>query len=88
MKIKFSPKFRKKYRKSPAKIQSAFRDRITLFRNDPYHPLLNNHALTGNWRDCRSINITGDWRAIFREFDGGDLMYFDTIDTHSNLYKR
>lgn len=34
---------------------------------DQYSPLLNNHSLTGKWRGYRSINITGDWRAIFVE---------------------
>jgi addiction module RelE/StbE family toxin len=87
MKIKYSPKFKKKYQKLPIKIQKAFKDRANLFINDSYHPLLNNHALTGEWKGYRSINITGDWRAIFREFDDKNLIYFDTIDTHSNLYR-
>jgi|TARA_Y100000310_G_scaffold40993_1_gene38455 addiction module RelE/StbE family toxin len=87
MKIKFSTRFNKRYRKIPAKIQIATNKRVILFQNDKYYPVLNNHALAGKWAGYRSINITGDWRALFREFDNGSLIYFDIIDTHSNLYR-
>ncbi len=53
--------------------------------SDPFHPLLNNHPLAGRWTGYRSINITGDYRAIY-ELIEEDLAYFVTIDTHSNLY--
>jgi len=42
--------------------------------------------LVGELRGYRSINITGDWRAIFMEIDGGKIIYFVAIGTHSQLY--
>jgi addiction module RelE/StbE family toxin len=80
-------KFVKTFSKTPAKIQLAFEQRIELFRNSPFHPLLNNHALTGKYAGFRSINITGDWRVVFREFDNYHLVSLETIGTHSQLYK-
>ncbi|MBI2611827.1 type II toxin-antitoxin system mRNA interferase toxin, RelE/StbE family [Candidatus Gottesmanbacteria bacterium] len=90
MQISFSRKFVKHYEKAVKKIKNAFQERLELFRLDPFHPLLNNHQLTGQFRGFRSINITGDWRAIFSEYitdTGKKVIIFEIIDTHSNLYK-
>jgi addiction module RelE/StbE family toxin len=87
MEVKFSKKFSKLYDKAPKKIQIAFDAKLELFLKNKFHPLLNNHTLTGKYRNCRSINITGNWRAIFREFDSGELIYFEVIGTHSQLYR-
>ncbi len=84
-KIDFSNRFDKYLRKAPLGIKIDFRERLTLFIQDPFHPLLNNHALAGQYRGYRSINITGDWRAIYREIDG--IILFDVLGTHSQLYK-
>jgi len=85
MDIKFSPRFRKHYKKSSKKIRVAFAERLRLFQENQYNPLLNNHSLTGSYKDLRSINITGDWRAIYSEFK--DTIIFEMLGTHSQLYK-
>jgi len=85
MEIKFSPRFRKQYRRADKKIKTAFQKRLKLFKQNSYHSLLNNHALTGNYKGLRSINITGDWRAIYSEH--GDTVVFEVLGTHSQLYK-
>ena len=90
MKIKgidYSKKFIKSLKKAPNKIQIAFRNRLEIFLSDKFHPILNNHSLSGEYQGYRSINITGDWRAIFRERGSEDTVYFVIIGTHSNLYK-
>ena len=75
----------KKYRKSPAKIQSKFDEHLIIFRHDPFMPQLKNHSLTGKYAGCRSINITGDIRAVFEAGKNG--VRFLDIDNHNNLYK-
>ncbi len=87
MQVQFSRQFKKQYRKSPKKIQSAFDKRLGLFIKNKNHPTLKNHALTGKFRSFRSINVTGNWRAIFREFKRGKHVFFDALGTHSQLYK-
>jgi addiction module RelE/StbE family toxin len=84
--IQFSRNFEKKLRKSPLSIKKAFRARLDLLIMDPYHPSLHLHSLTGKYRSYKSINVTGDWRAIFREFEEGEIIYFDYLGTHSQLY--
>ncbi len=84
--IDFSRKFEKNLKKAPKKIQVAFRKRLEMFLSDKFHPILNNHPLVGEYQNYRSINVTGDWRAVFREFQGGEVVYFDLLQTHSKLY--
>lgn len=85
--IDYSKKFIKSLKKAPKKIQLAFRKRLEIFLSDKFNPILNNHALAGKYEGLRSINVTGDWRAIFKEYGDGKIIYFITINTHSNLYE-
>lgn len=76
--------FKKDYKKLPADTQARFDKRLTIFLKDQFHPLLNNHPLHGEWVGHRSINITGDLRAIFKI--EGETAIFIAIDTHTKLY--
>lgn len=89
MDVKFSRKFRKQYNKASRKIQSEFDRRLKLFLQDQFHPLLNNHSLTSNLKGYRSINITGDWRAIFSEYEEIErrVIVFEILGTHSEIYR-
>ncbi len=90
MRVFYHARFIKDLRKTPKEIQSVVKTRITLFSNNPRHPLLRNHLLTGEYQGCRSINITGDWRAIYYESDSKadtPSATFLTLGTHSKLYK-
>lgn len=80
----FHRSFEKAYLKKDKKIRAAFDERFELFRRDTFHPLLNNHPLHGEWEGHRSINITGDLRAIFKV--EGETAVFVAVDTHTNLY--
>ena len=55
MKVKFSKKFAKQYEKANAKIKISFDKRLKLFLQNPFHPLLNNHALSGNLSGHRTV---------------------------------
>lgn len=83
--INYSKKFQKQLKKAPLEIKTAFKNRRELFLQDPFHSLLNNHTLVGKLKGFRSINITGDWRAIYSEY--GDTILFEILGTHSQLYK-
>lgn len=85
MQIDYTHRFIKLFRKTSKEIQKQTRNRVDLFRVDKFNPLLNNHALQGNNAGYRSININGDWRAVFREL-GGETVSFEDLGTHSQLY--
>ncbi|MFH0891253.1 MAG: type II toxin-antitoxin system RelE/ParE family toxin [Candidatus Falkowbacteria bacterium] len=83
--IDFKKDFIKSLDKAPVKIQAAFYKQIKIFELDPFCPVLRNHKLTGEFNSCRSIDITGDWRAIYEE-KNEDIVVFLLLGTHSKLY--
>lgn len=76
--------FLKDFKKLPKEVRIKFIERKNLLLDEPFHPLLNNHSVEKAFPDCRSINITGDYRAIFVQRD--DSLIFIRIGTHSDLY--
>lgn len=68
-KIDYTNKFNKQLKKAPIKIKRAFLKRLQLFLQDQYNPILHYHQLTGSFVALYSFNVTGDWRALFREED-------------------
>lgn len=82
--IDFHKDFTKTFRKLSIKTQEKFYERLLLFEKDEFEPVLNNHALKGNYSGYRSINITGDLRAIYRK-NNNEVMFM-AINSHSNLY--
>lgn len=89
MQINLAKKFKKRYEKVDTKIKTAFDRRFELFQEDPLHSQLKNHKLTGKLAGYKSINITGDWRAIYSESEdenGEKIVIFEILGTHSELY--
>ena len=76
--------FKKDFQKLSQRLKEKFAERILLFEKDQFDPILNNHALKGRYLGYRSINVTGDLRAIFKK--SGNEAIFVVIDSHSNLY--
>ena len=77
--------FRHKVRLLPGKLQAAVAERLRFFMQNPQHPLLHDHALTGKRVGQRSINVTGDWRIVYEPIEP-DITLLVDVDTHHNLY--
>jgi len=77
--------FDRKYSKLNPKIQKKFKERRNLFSIEPNSRILNIHKLSGKYNDMWSINITGDYRAIFDKQENG-IIIFINIGTHSELF--
>jgi addiction module RelE/StbE family toxin len=90
MKIQLSSYFHRKIKKEDVRIQKSFKEALRLFILNPFDPQLDNHPLKDPWNGCRSIDITGDYRAIYEELNKGDdvIAYFITIGTHQELYAK
>lgn len=84
MEVQFHKNFKKKFKKTPIKIQERFYERLDLFFHNKFDKTLNNHSVDSAFPNCRSINISGDYRAIFK--DQEETAIFITIRTHSELY--
>ena len=85
MNVFYSKKFDKMFLKCPQEIRDKFIERLGLFKENKYDSTLNNHTLSGKLKGSRSINVSGDYRVIFKEKPDGILL--TTIGTHSQLYK-
>jgi addiction module RelE/StbE family toxin len=85
MLIQYLPTFKKQYQKLPSKIQAQFDDRLMLFVEDPTEPRLRVHPLRGQYAGYWSLNVNGDFRALFRK-DSDTIIIFALIGTHSQLY--
>lgn len=85
MKVLFHKNFKKHYKRLRV-IQRKVDERLNLFAKDPFDPILNNHGLAGKYEGCRSINITGDYRAVYELIDD-NAAYFIALGTHPDLCK-
>mgnify|MGYP001566374601 CR=1 len=84
MRITYKKRFEKNFKKLPLKVKEQFYERLSLFLKDKFDKILNNHSVDKSFPDCRSINVGGDYRAIFQE--QADMAIFIIIGTHSELY--
>lgn len=84
MTINFHKDFTKDFKKLPSKTKKKFQERLTLFEEDEFELMLNNHGLKGVYKGYRSINVTGDIRAIYRK--SSKNIVFIKIGSHSKLY--
>jgi addiction module RelE/StbE family toxin len=82
--------FHKSFYKQAVNLKSAQKERLKvallLFADEPHHPDLYNHPLTGEWVGFRSISFGGDWRAHYKIVDDATVL-FVAVGTHSQLYK-
>jgi addiction module RelE/StbE family toxin len=86
MQLDYSSNFSKRIKKIPTKVVNKFFERLELFKKDKFNPILNNHKLHGEYEGSSSINVTGNFRAVF-EYVNEDYILFSDIGTHPELYE-
>jgi len=85
MQFQSKREFDRNYLKLNQKIQTRFKERKELFSREPNCRILNIHKLSGKYDGMWSINITGDYRAIFDKQEN-EIVVFINIGTHSELF--
>jgi len=88
MKIDFDRTFNKAYKKrifQNAKLVANTRNKIALFKENRYHPLLNDHALEGKLSHLRAFSVTGDFRIVYYPVSEDHILFLD-IGTHNHVY--
>ncbi len=68
------------------KQKEDIKNKLKKFLENPYAKELNNHGLQGKYKNYRSINITGDWRTIFKISEDGQEVIFVPLGNHNQLY--
>ncbi len=85
MKLISDTRFEKQYKKLPDKIKKKFIQRVGILVTDGRNPSLRVHTLAGNKYPMKSMNVTGDYRALF--IVEKNTITFYNIGTHSELYQ-
>lgn len=87
--VRFTNNFLLQYKKANARIRNKADNCLRIFKRNPDDLRLKNHKLKREWIGHRSINVTNDWRAIYKEVKLADaiITYFVALGTHRELYK-
>jgi addiction module RelE/StbE family toxin len=85
MKVVIRREFKKSFKKLPIKIRTRFGERLEMLLSQTDPSLLRIHQLSGDKYPLLSMNVTGDYRALF--MTENNTITFYEIGTHSELYK-
>jgi len=85
MKIKISPLFEKHYKKLSKDTKERAKEKEKLFRENPFHPVLNTHKLSGKEKESWVFWITYSYRIKFIFLNNDEVLFLD-IGTH-DIYK-
>lgn len=88
MKVFYDPSFYKKLKKVDVRIRKSVKEKILIFSKNPNDLQLNNHPLKREYEGYRSIDVTEDWRALYKEVQIANetIAYFTVFGTHDELY--
>lgn len=85
MKIFYSSKFEREYKKLPKRIKELAEEKEEVFRMSAFDPRLDTHKLGGKLKDYWAFSIDNKYRIIF-EFAEKGIAWFHSIGDHS-IYK-
>ena len=81
MKVYYSSKFYREYKKLSKEVKSDAEKAERLFRQNPFHPKPKTHQLLGRLRDFWAFSINFRYRIIF-EFVNGKTIWFHSVGDH------
>lgn len=84
MRISYTKSFVKLSKKLNLKVRVQLIQGVTLFSINPLDSQLRDHQLKGKYKEYRSIDITGDYRAFY--LLRRDEVILDVVGTHTQLY--
>jgi len=83
--IEASPRFTKQLKHLPDTVKEKAEKTVKLFKNDPFHPSLRLHRLSGKLKNYWSISIDLKYRIIFR-MDKGTANFL-SVGSHA-IYEK
>lgn len=84
--VNLSPRFKRSYKKASWYIQRDFDQKIETFINNPNHPSLKTHKLTGKLQECLAFRLKDGYRVLF-EFSDSETIDLLDVGPH-DIYKR
>jgi addiction module RelE/StbE family toxin len=86
--VQFSSSFKRAYKKRLKKqpdLEVLFRQRLTLYVENCFHPRLKTHKLSGRLETYWSFSLAYDLRVIFQFISDDEVIFLD-IGTHDEVY--
>ncbi len=88
--ILLSSRFNAQLEKAPTEIKIAFTETLEVFEENPLYPHTNlrSHPLKKQYTGYNSIDVTDDWRALFKvkESKHQTIITFHILGIHTQLY--
>lgn len=85
MKIFYSSKFEREYKKLPRRIKELAEEKEVIFRTSAFDPRLDTHKLSGRLKDYWAFSIDNKYKVIL-EFAEKGIAWFHSVGNHS-IYK-
>ena len=85
MKIYYSSKFAREYKKLPIDVKKIAEEKEKIFRKNPFNQRLKTHKLKGELKGFLSFSVNQKYRIIF-EFVDANIIWFHSVGNHS-IYK-
>jgi addiction module RelE/StbE family toxin len=82
MKIYYSTKFAKEYKRLSTEVKKEAEKKEKLFRQDPFNPKLKTHKLTGQLKSYWSFSIDFEHRIIFEFAHKKEVVWFHSVGGH------
>ncbi|MFA6376483.1 MAG: type II toxin-antitoxin system mRNA interferase toxin, RelE/StbE family [Candidatus Paceibacterota bacterium] len=86
MRIIYSPRFERSYKKIPDSVKDDAELAEKIFRNNPQDARLRLHKLGGRLSDYWAFSVNFDYRIIFYYGDTKEDIFFDLIGNH-DIYR-
>lgn len=84
MKIFYTKKFEREYKKLSRELKLKIESRENIFRKNPFSPALKTHKLSDELKDFLSFSVDFKYRIIFEFID--DNVFFHSVGDH-DIYK-
>jgi mRNA-degrading endonuclease YafQ of YafQ-DinJ toxin-antitoxin module len=88
IKVSWDQGFKRVYRKkvkNDAELKGRFWDAAEMFAQDPFHPRLRTHKLTGRLEGLWAFSVSFDCRVIFKFLSKTEILLID-IGGHDEVY--
>ena len=81
-----SSRFKRSFKKQPRYIKQDFVQKIEIFKNYPFYPILHTHKLGGSLADYYSFYLRDGFRVLF-DFMENDNVLLINIGNHDDYQK-
>jgi addiction module RelE/StbE family toxin len=88
IKITWDSGFKRAYKqrvKENEQLKKQFWHAMALFQEDPFHPFLKTHKLTGKLKGLSASSVSYDYRVVFTFLSQNQVLLVD-VGTHDEVY--